>query len=242
MNVSAKYKPFSRVAVALVVGAASLVAWRLALAADPPAKARDRSQAEKDKDKARRDLIMKSELWRNTFAGLDQWLSIQTMYDKEQIEDIRKQFRARVDQTSADELEEFRQDLDAKLTMLLDPEGRDILNWVAANIARAAPAYRKKLGIEYPDVARLTAAQLRQQLDLLIQKRSDAQASSAAFDRARQARIAGLQAEQQRDFQERQRALDRAPASVSSPYHPGPVRQYPDVVSRPQYGWGFGFW
>jgi len=233
MKASSRSKQIPRVAAVVVVAFASLIAWRSALAADPPAKERDRSQSER----ARRELIFKSEPWRNTFAGLDQWLSIQTMYDKDQIADIKKQVSARVENMSADDLEDFRQQLDAKLQMVLSPEGRDILGWVAANLARAAPAYRKKLGIEYPDVAKLTVAQLREQLDLLIQKRSGAQQSSAAFERARQARIAGLQAQQQQDFQERQRALDRTPSSVSSPYNPGPARQY-----RPEYGWRFGFW
>jgi hypothetical protein len=238
MNVSFENKQSSRLAAVILLAATSLIAWRLAWAADPPAKGRDRSQSEK----ARRDLILKSELWRNTFAALDQWLSIQTMYDQDQIDDIKKQVGGRVEKMSADELEDFRQQLDAKLEMVLSPEGRVILDWVAANMARAAPAYRKKMGIEYPDVARLTVAQLRQQLDLLIQKRSDAQASSAAFQRARDARIAGLQAQQQQAFQERQKALDRGAATAASPYNPRPQRQYPDVVSRPQYGWGFGFW
>jgi hypothetical protein len=233
MKVSSRYKRIPRVAVVVVAAAASLIAWRLALAADPPAKERDRGQSEK----TRRELIFKSQLWRNTFAGLDQWLSIQTMYDKDQIADIKKQVSILVEKMSADDLEDFRQQLDAKLEMVLSPEGRDILGWVAANLARAAPAYRKKMGIEYPDVAKLTAAQLREQLDLLIQKRSGAQESSAAFERARQARIAGLQAQQQQAFQERERALDRPPPTVSSPYNPGPTRQY-----RPEYGWGLGFW
>jgi hypothetical protein len=51
-----------------------------------------------------------------------------------------------------------------------------------------------------------------------------------------------LQAEQRQEFQERERALDRGAASASSPYHPSGMRQYPNVVSTPQYGWGFGFW
>lgn len=238
MNLSSKGKTVSRLAVALLLAAVALVACQWTRAADAPGKVRDRAQAEQ----ARRELILKSELWRNTFVGLDEWLSVQTMYDKNQLEDIKKRFSDRVEKMSADDLEEFRQDLDAKLEMLLGSEGRDILGWVAANLARAAPAYRKKMGIEYPDVANLTAAQLRQQLDLLIQKRSDAQANAAASERNRQARIAGLQAEQKQAFQERQQALSRSAGSANSPYNPGPIRKYPDVVSRPQYGWGFGFW
>lgn len=238
MNLSSRHQSISCLAAALLVAAVTSIAWRWTMAADPPAKVRDRGQAEK----ARRELILKSELWRSTFAGLDQWLSMQTMYDQGQIEEIKKRVSGRVEKMSADELEDFRQNLDAKLQMLLSPEGRDILGWVAANLARAAPAYRKKMGIEYPDVANLTAAQLREQLDLLIQKRSDARASAAAYESNRQARIAGLQAEQKQAFQERQQALNRGAGGIASPYNPGPQRKYPDVVSRPQYGWGFGFW
>jgi hypothetical protein len=221
--------------LALVV---SIGLGRTAIGADPPAKPGDKNQ----RDQVRRDLILKSELWKNTLDGLDQWLSVQTMYSKKEIDGIRKQVTARVEKMSSDELEAFRKDLDAKLIMLLSPEGRDILGWVAANLAAAAPAYRKKMDIQYPDVARLTAAQLREQLDLLEQKRSSAQGQTAALERARQARIAGLQAEERQEFQERERALDRGANSASSPYHPGGVRQYPNVVSQPQYGWGFGFW
>lgn len=176
MNEPSKNKQILRLAAVLVMAAALCIAWSLAPAAGPPAKARDRGQSEK----TRRELIGKSESWRNTFAGLDQWLSVQTRYDKDEIENIKRQISSRVEKMSNDELEDFRQNLDAKLAMVLSPEGRDILDWVAASRARAAPAYRQKMGIEYPDVARLTAAQLREQLDLLIRKRSKAQANTAA--------------------------------------------------------------
>jgi hypothetical protein len=229
---------FQRIGLSFALAAACIGLGRPAIAADPPAKQSDAGK----RDQVRRDLILKSEAWKNTLSGLDQWLSVQTMYSKKEMEAIRKQMMARAEKMSADDLEEYRQDLDARLTMLLSPEGRDILGWVAANLAAAAPAYRKKMDIQYPDVARLTAAQLREQLDLLEQKRSSAHTQTAALERARQARIAGLQAEQRQEFQERERALDRGAASASSPYHPSGVRQYPDVVAHPQYGWGFGFW
>jgi hypothetical protein len=227
-----------RIALVLVAAVSWLVSSRWAVAADPPAKQGERSQAEK----ARRETVLKSEPWRNTMKGLDQWYSVQTMYNEKQIDEIKKQIARRVDTMSAGELDDFRQELDTKLTMLLSPEGREILAWVAANLAAASPAYRKKMDIQYPDVARLSAAELREQLDLLTQKRSAAQTQTAALERARQARIAGLQAEQRQEAQERQQALSRPPATIASPYHPGGMRQYPDVVSQNQFGWGFGFW
>ena len=229
---------FQRISLA-ILSLILLAGPRSAAAADPPPKQAGRGQA----DKARSEAILQNDAWKNTLAGLDQWLSIQTMYSQKQIDDIRKQVLERVAKMSPEELEAFRQDLDARIAMLLSPEGRDILHWVATNLAAASPAYRKKMGLQYPDVARLTAAQLREQLDLLEQKRAAAQGQTAAIERARQARIAGLQAEQRQEAQERRDALNRAPATVASPYHPSGMRKYPDVVSRPSYyGWGFGFW
>lgn len=224
---------------------AGFVPVQLAAAADPPPKKTERSQA----DKARRDVILKSESWRKTMADLDQWYSAQPIYDQHQVDEIKKQTSRRVEAMSADEVEEFRQDVEAKLEILQSTDGRDIIGWVAANQAAASPAYRKKMDIQFPDVARLNAAQLREQLDLLAQKRTSAQTQSAAIERSRQARIASLQAEQRQQYDERERALDRGAASFGtggypSAYHPSGVRKYPEVVSRPSYGfgWGFGFW
>ncbi|HEV3342002.1 MAG TPA: hypothetical protein VG125_16665 [Pirellulales bacterium] len=221
-----------------------LVASQVAAAADLPAKQDDPGQL----DRGRRDVLLKSESWRKTMADLDQWYSAQPIYDQQQVDNLKKQTSRRVEGMSADEIEEFRQDVEAKLTVLQSPEAQDILHWVAAIEAAAAPAYRKKIDIHFPDVAGLNAAQLREQLYLLTQKRSAAQNQTAIRERARAARIAALQAEQRLQYDERDRAFSRGVASFgkagySSVYHPS-VRQYPEVVSRPAYGfgWGFGFW
>ena len=194
----------------------------------------------------RREELLSSESWRKPMNGLDEWLSVQTINNRKQVDQIEKQLADRVQKMSADELEAFQQDFDAKLQMVLSPDGRDILGWVAANLAAAAPAYRKKLGLEEPDLLKLTAAQLREQLDLLQRKRSAAQSQTAALEQSRQARIAALQAEQRQQYDERERALARGasnfgPAGYRSHYHPNGMRKYPDVVSRPAYGFGFGY-
>lgn len=224
---------------------AGLAAPQSAAAAGPPAKQKERTRS----DTARREVLLKSESWRKTMADLDQWYSAQPIYDAKQIDDIKQKTQQRVQSMSADELEEYRHDVEARLAILESPDARDILNWVAANQAAASPAYRKKMEIQYPDVARLNAAQLREQLDLLAQKRAAAQNQTAALERARESRIAALQAEQRQQYDERERALDRGAASLGkggypSAYHPSGTRKYPEVVSRPMYGWGwgFGFW
>lgn len=232
-------------------------AWLLAgpplRAADSPSPSGDAQQSNKSRaddgrpDKSRRDAILNSEAWRTTLGGLDEWFSAQTIYDREQVGEIEQQLTSRLRRMSADELEAFQQDLDAKLGMALGPEGRDILGWVSANLAAAAPAYRQKMDLQYPDLLKLTAAQFREQLDRLARKRSAARSQTAVLEQSRQARIASLLAEQRKQDQDRERALSRdaanlGPGGYRSHYHPGgSVRKYPEVVSRPAYGFGFGY-
>lgn len=230
----------------LLAGAAFLQPLLLRLKADEPARKSEQNRSEESGRRA----ILYSDAWNRTMEGLDEWFSAQPIYDQKQIAQVREQFAARANKMSPDELEAFHRDLDAKLAMALGPEGRDILNWVEANLAAAAPAYRQQLGLDYPDLLKLTAAQFRERLDLLERKRSSAQNQSAAFEQARQARIASLQAEQRQQYDERQRSLDRAAVShdssaYNSPYHPGGARKYhSEYIRTPFYGWGwgFGFW
>jgi len=209
-------------------------------AAQPPQKGNDRSQD------AQRDEILNSDAWRQMMGGLDEWFSVQDIYDARQAAEAKKQLRERVRKMSADELRAFQRDLDVKLQMVLGPEGRDILGWVSSSLAAAAPGYRKQLGLDYPDLLKLTAAQLRQQLDLLESKRASERRQSAAYEQAREARIKALQAEQRQVYDERQRALDRAASSAAynTPYHPHGVRKYSELPMTPFYGWGWGlgFW
>ncbi|HWB10938.1 MAG TPA: hypothetical protein VG826_17050 [Pirellulales bacterium] len=219
-------------AVFLLAAVACLGPVALAPAADPQPK-----QAPS---------ILSSESWQKTMTGLDEWFSVQPIYDRKEVDALKQDLSGRVEKMSPDDLEAFQQDLDAKLEMVLGPEGRDILGWVAASWAAASPAYRKKMDVQYPDIMKLTAAQLREQLDLLERRRSSARTQTERLEQSRQSRIAALQADQRQQFQERERALDRGASGggYRTPYHPGGVRQYPDVVSRPAYGWGwgFGFW
>jgi opacity protein-like surface antigen len=214
-----------------------------AQAADEPAPKTGAKQSQADG----REEILNSVAWRQVMEGLDEWFSSQSLYDRKESDAVKKELMQRVQKMSPDELAAFQEDLDAKLQMVLGAEGRDILGWVGANLAAAAPAYRKKMDLQYPDITKLTAAEVRDQLDLLERKRSSARSQNAALEQARQTRIAALQNAQRQQNDDRERALDRGAASFGSgghpsPYHPNGMRQYPDVVSRPAYGWGFGFW
>jgi hypothetical protein len=224
----------SSLAISLLAAAACLGPITLARAFDDSSSS-DRSSPARD--------IRASESWQKTMNGLDEWFSVQPIYNRQEVDAIKSDLSRRLEEMSSEELGAFQQGLDAKLEMVLGPEGRDILGWVAASWAAASPSYRKKLDVHYPDLMKLTAAQLREQLDLLERKREAARTQTAKLEQFRQARIAALQSEQRQQFEERERTLDRGASGggYRTPYHPGGVRQYPDVVSRPSYGFGFGF-
>src|SRR5579863_7371142 len=104
--------------------------------------------------------IRASESWQKTMNGLDEWFSVQPIYDRTEIVAVKSDLSRRVEEMSPNEREAFQQSLDAKLEMVLGLAGRDILGWVAASWAAASPAYRKKLDVHYPDLTKMTAAQL----------------------------------------------------------------------------------
>ena len=190
------------------------------------------------------DSALENKSWRRTMDALDEWFSTQTIYAPRQVGEVKKQLADQLSKMSDADREAFQQDLDAKLEMVFSPEGRDILEWVTANLAAAAPAYRKKMDLKYPDLLKLTAAQLREQLDLLERRRSSARGQTAALERARRARIAALQEEQRQRYDQQQRARDQAAASFNSgsPYHPSGMSKHNYSPVPPVYGWGFGFW
>lgn len=229
----------SRTAWICVAIGASLMSLPPLTAEEPAPQTTDNRRAANELD-----LALDSKAWRRTMDALDEWFSTQTIYAPAKVGEIKKQIAEQVSDMSDDDREAFQQDLDAKLKMVFSPEGRDVLEWVAANLAAAAPAYRKKMDLKYPDLLKLTAAQLREQLDLLERRRSSARTQTASLEQARHARIAALQEEQRQRYDEQQRARDHAAATFNSgsPYHPGGMSKHTYTPVRPVYGWGFGFW
>lgn len=217
-----------------------------ALLSDLPLQADEPAPQATDNRRAASELssVVDGKSWRRTMDALDEWFSTQTIYAPQQVGEIKKQLAEQVSEMSDDDREAFQQDLNAKLQMVFSPEGRDILEWVTRSLAAAAPAYRKKMDLKYPDLLKLTAAQLREQLDLLERRRSAARSQTANLEQARRARIAALQEEQRQRYDEQQRARDQAAASFrsSTPYHPGGMSKHTYTPVRPVYGWGFGFW
>lgn len=199
--------------------------------------------------------ILQTDAWRTIMHDFDEWASVQQIYDPEQIAKYRDQLIQKASSLKGNELQDFLDDLSAKLKILASEEARKARQWLAETLAVASDSYAKKVKAGLPDVSNLTASQLQEQLDEFQGRRAQTQASAAEFKRAREQQVASFQAERRRQeaavAQADARAQSaRAQSDSYSGYYPGSggsrgrVRRYPVPVYSGRYGglgWG-GYW
>lgn len=202
-------------------------------------------------DRASREAILASPTWRQTIAAFDEWLSDQPIYSDDVVERFKLDRARRLASMSADELDEFARELDEKLSLVSSPEWIETVDWIRETLAIATPAYARKLNLQYPDVLRLSSAQLRSQLKTLERRHAAARRQAQAFERLRDERMALHQRELQAQAEARERALDRAAMSNRfAAYHPAHTATqrtrrpfYPPMMPFAfGFGMGFGFW
>jgi hypothetical protein len=198
--------------------------------------ARESSEAER---KAR---ILASDRWRQVEREFSEWLSVQVVYTPEQAGQLKAKLAAQTQSMSADELQAFLDEWDAKLKILLGKDAMEAREWLGQNLAVMAAGYRqefmRKLGLS--DTSKMTAAQIEEAIIRVRAERLSRQQQSAAFEQSRQAMVKAVEKANASE----QTALDRAasqPAAqysgYQSPYSP---RRY-DYV-RPPGVWGLGYW
>ncbi|HEX5446784.1 MAG TPA: hypothetical protein VFW87_23400 [Pirellulales bacterium] len=194
-----------------------------------------------------RDAVTSSPTLRESLHGFDEWLSAQSIYDASQVDQIKADQQRRLASMNTDELADFHRDLDAKLSILSSAEWQETMAWLSSTLSAAAPSYAQQLDLHYPDVARLTAAQLQRALAGLERRRWSEHQESLAFERMRETRLSMHQRQLRADEDARERALDRAVMSNRfSEYHPRhhPAQQRRRRPFYPPYapfGFGFGF-
>jgi hypothetical protein len=137
-----------------------------------------------DSQQAQRREILESERWRRANRAFNEWLSVQQVYTAEQLEAIRAELSAKVAKMSPRELEEFLEDMEDRLEVLMSPEAADARQWLAQFLAVARNP-EAQLGRSRPDVLNMTASQIRQELQWLQQHRADRLQSQAAFNQRR---------------------------------------------------------
>lgn len=202
-------------------------------------------------EQAAREAILASPAWRETIEAFDDWLSSQPIYSGEAVERFKLERARRLATMPSDELARFARELDKKLSLVSSPEGEETIDWVRETLSVATPAYARKLDLRYPDVLRLTSAQLQSELKSLARRHTAARQRAQSFERLRDERMALHQRELRAQAESRERALDRAAMSNRfADYHPAHTATqrtrrpfYPPLSPYAfAFGLGFGFW
>jgi hypothetical protein len=137
---------------------------------------------------AERYNIVSSDRWHQAVRKWNEWLAVQKTYSPEQVSVLRADLNDRVSAMSPQELETFLTDMEERLDVLLSPDAGEARQWIAQILAVARHP-ETHFGGPLPDVAHMTASQIREELNRFQQQRAARQQGQAAFDRARQQQV-----------------------------------------------------
>jgi len=228
-NIMCRRQDFLR---AIVLGCMIYSALGDASAQDPP-----RSEPFAAMDEQGAD----GQAFRRLLRRFDDWAAVQKTYDAEQTKAFRARLTEKATQLTGSDYERFLDDLHDRLQVLLSAEARAARDWLESMEAVSAPKKMEKIKSQLPDVARMTADQIEEQLDELDRRlraqkqRYDAfdNDRSSSIDRARAAR--GRQEEASRAAREAASG-DPVDLGASEPVSPPREKKYwtprPPVYSR----------
>ncbi len=186
-----------------------------------------------------RDKILNSPEWKQTMKDLEQWSTVQQIYDKDQMAKLKQQFEKKIADMPADQIKEFMDDLKQKLKVLNSDEARNAREWLAETLAVAAPAYAEKIREQLPDIATLSAAQLQLQLDEYENKIAAKRKYASEFAKQREDQAQQIREQRIRNQNARLESQMAAEATPRSNYNfsaPAKVRTY----TPPPYPWIWG--
>jgi hypothetical protein len=111
------------------------------------------------------------------------------MYSPAEIETLKTRLKERIQKMSAPELEDFMDDAEERLTLLLSDEAMGARNWLSFLTPEARRNMISAQG-QVPDVFGMTVSQLRQELNQFQQQRSERAAEQASINRVRDQQVA----------------------------------------------------
>jgi hypothetical protein len=184
------------------------------------------ASATADSQATARQAVLQSDEWRRMQRDLDQWLFVQQIYTPAEITKMKAEFSSRIGHMSAAELRDFMKDIQQRLKVLNSPEAAEARAWLAQRLAvlRDPDTERRRLR---PDVANMTAGEIRQELQQFEQRQAAMQQSQAAFGRTRQFQMQNardLQASRRQAMEQRQSRPAATHREFRSPYAPLPNR------------------
>lgn len=174
--------------------------------------------------------ILNSPRWKQMIEEFNKWLSIQVVYSPQQVQDIKSRLQVEIQTMSASDLQQFLDQWDAKLKVLLGKDAAEAREWVGQFLSVAADGYRKKvfdrLGIT--NISTMSAAQIENAIHNIRAQELHMKQERSVFDQGRT-----FQAQTAQQFQTDQRAaLQRAGESQAPKFG-----SYQTPMSPKQFDW-----
>jgi hypothetical protein len=173
--------------------------------------------AENSSDAALRRQILESPAWRRAMFEVNEWLLAQRVYTPQQVEEMRAQFRERVDEMSGADLKLLLGDLETKLAILDTPQAREAKAWMGEYVAVLAERRRAEVLRDLPNLATLTSSQLHAELVRIQQKRDTLDNRQRGAGRNQNQRVNTATRSQQQNQRQLEQARSNRPAAFS-PY------------------------
>ncbi len=149
--------------------------------------------------------------WQDTRLRFEQWLSAQTLYDADQVKQMRGKFAERVKTTPQAGRNQFIKDTDAKLQILYGPATTELQHRFAESMSAATPAYVKKSRQQLPDVVASTPEELKDRLAGFALRYKSSVEAHQTFDQMRQHHIAANEMKGVRCAEQARRPLRTSP-------------------------------
>jgi hypothetical protein len=195
------------------------------------AKSAPRTAAPKQPlDTVAQQAVLQSPEWLRMMERFNDWLSVQSLYDADQVKQIKQRLDAAIPKMSAEQLKAFLAEMLAKLDVLTGERADDAQEYLTETFAVASPAYLRRLRQQLPDVLTMTPRQIDQRLSGFASKRRNLAQVQQSFEAGRQQQITFHQAQIRAQQQAQARAADRAqsgaPTSGSGQSNSMPARDY----------------
>ncbi len=154
-------------------------------------------------------------------ADFNQWISVQEIYPKSKVPQIKKQFEQKAKSLAGSELQQWLSEMNSKMALLASPQAQAAREWLSYFVS--AKAVLPERDIRSFDIVNMTTAQLQRTLDDIDSRRQGMARSHQAFDATRQQQV-------QQTYQQQQERLKAERAENTnrtlSSYYPEYTSQY----------------
>ena len=182
----------------------------------PAASSTDVAEPDKTSDLSRKAEILNSPALRRALFELGHWLDSQQIYTGSQVASIKSDFNARVARMTSFELQYLLDDLEAKFQVMDTPEARDARAWVGQYLSNASDSKRSELLKDVPDVTRMSAGELADEIKKIEAKKRHLIQQQVGFNQSRR----DIVASQQQSIAATQRAVSTASRNSGPSYSP----------------------